>query len=88
MQTKGGSMPQLSLYLDDASMAQLRKNAAAAKLSLSKYALRKINEPSRSGWPDGWFDLYGSITDETFVAPDDPVPDPSDVPSFDELGVF
>lgn len=40
------------------------------------------------GWPEGWFDLYGSIRDESFVAPDDPMPDPNDVPSFDELGLL
>lgn len=33
----------------------------------------------RSSYPEGYFDLFGSIDDPTFVEPDDPPPDDKDL---------
>lgn len=63
-------MPQLSLYLDDRTMNALRENAAAEHMSMSKYASRCIAwGNSRSAWPADFWNLYGSIEDETFERP-------------------
>lgn len=59
-------MAQLSLYMDDAAMEELRVDAAEAGISISSYArevLEKRHESGRgwvNGWPPGYFDLYGS----------------------------
>lgn len=63
-------MPQLSLYLDDETMANLRADAAREGTSLSKYANKVISERSAlRGWPKGYWDLFGSLDDGSFRAP-------------------
>lgn len=65
-------MPQLSLYLTDEEMENLRESAARAGVSMSKYAAQAIVEKKKGQqWPAGFFDLYGSIDDPSFTAPDD-----------------
>lgn len=71
-------MPQLSLYLTDKEMADLRESAERAGMSMSKYAAQAIVEKEqRREWPAGFFDLYGSIDDPSFTVPGDEYLDPS-----------
>ncbi len=80
-------MAQLSLYMDDASMEELRADAEAAGKSISAYArdvLEKRNESHHggaNGWPPGYFDLFGSIPD--FPEVPDLIPEP--IPALDAL---
>ena len=72
-------MPQVSLYVDDATMESLRADAAREGLSLSKHVARRLNSAdaglrgrcdTASGMPQGYFEqFYGCIEDETFVRP-------------------
>lgn len=62
-------MAQLSLYLEEETMDLLRKKAVLANVSLSKYVAKLIRSDVSSGWPMGYWDLYGSIDDETFCEP-------------------
>ena len=66
-------MPQVSLYMDESMMEELRENAARAGVSLSKYVGDVLREhANKKRWPEGWFDLYGVITDEDdFEIPED-----------------
>lgn len=71
---KGEDMAQLSLYMDEASMAALRADAAKRGVSISSFArdvLVERDAPSahawENGWPPGYFDLYGSIPDFPIV---------------------
>lgn len=64
-------MPQVSLYLDDDTMRAVRKKAALANESLSKYVADLIRSDASSGWPRGYWDLFGSVADETFCEPDE-----------------
>ncbi len=64
-------MPQLSLYLDSSTMDVLRAHAARDNTSLSKYVSNMIGEYAASGWPEGFWDLYGALQDETFAEPDE-----------------
>ena len=58
-------MPQLSLYLDDQSMEQLRQDASNAHKSLSRFVLDELNERKLSkDWPRNFFSLYGSVSEE------------------------
>ena len=62
-------MAQLSLYMDDIAMEELRADAEAAGKSISSYArevLEKRHEAERgwvNGWPPGYFELFGSSPD-------------------------
>lgn len=62
-------MAQLSLYLDDATMDDLRKAAQTDGVSLSHYVAALVHERTASGWPEGYWKLYGCIADDTFEAP-------------------
>ncbi|WP_139651940.1 antitoxin [Raoultibacter phocaeensis] len=64
-------MAQISLYLEDETMAALRKKATLANASLSKYVADLIRNDVASGWPTGYWDLFGSIEDETFCEPEE-----------------
>ena len=77
-------MPQLSLYLTDENFELLQARAAQAGLSMSKYANKLIEQDAENaGWPADFWELYGSIDDETFVAPSDPAP--TDDADFEQL---
>lgn len=77
-------MPQLSLYLDDATMDMLRERSARSQDSMSKYVAKLIQrDDACDAWPQGyWENVCGSVSDPTFVVPDD-----AGIP-LDELVVF
>lgn len=64
-------MPQLSLYIDDKTMGELRKSADEQRVSLSRYARTVIQERERSAWPDAFWRTYGALNDDSFVAPEE-----------------
>ncbi len=59
-------MPQLSLYIDKKTLRQLEIAAKIEHLSISKYAVKKLNESMQGKLPDYYENLYGSIDDDTF----------------------
>ena len=70
-------MPQLSLYLDDVAMEQLRLSAGAAGVSLSKYAAGVLAEAKeKCGYPADFFKLYGCLADVDIECPEDAAPAP------------
>ena len=86
-------MPQVSLYVDDATMEQLRKDAQNEGTSISKHVVRRLKDgrtcyrgrcDTPSGLPSGFFaQLYGCIDDDTFVRPSQLEERAVPVPSFD-----
>lgn len=65
-------MAQLCVYLDDTTMARLRADSGEANRSLSRYVSDLINEQrEKSAWPEGFWDVYGALGDETFRLPAD-----------------
>lgn len=62
-------MPQVSLYVDNETMAALRDRAALENSSLSKYVAKLVREDVDEGWPAGFWDLFGSVSDDTFLEP-------------------
>ena len=64
-------MAQLSLYLDDCALAALKEGARREGISMSRSAAESIVERDSFGWPMGFFDSYGSVSDDTFAAPSD-----------------
>ena len=61
-------MPQLSLYIDERTLKSLEAGAKIEQLSLSKYAVKILNEYMHAQWPDRYSELYGGIADESFAA--------------------
>jgi hypothetical protein len=62
-------MPQLSLYLDTQTLALVEKNAQLERLSLSKYVAGLVKEHVAHNWPTGFWDLFGSIDDDSLCEP-------------------
>ncbi|MBR3257586.1 MAG: antitoxin [Eggerthellaceae bacterium] len=70
-------MAQLSLYVDDVSLERLRSRAQASGCSLSKYVGGLLAEDAASsGYPEGFFKLYGSLRDLDLACPADEIPAP------------
>ena len=63
-------MPQLTICLDEETEKKARAVAQRAGFSLSKWAREKLSAAADSGktWPEGYFDLLGSIDDTGFEA--------------------
>lgn len=63
-------MPQVSLYMNDQVYARVRRAADMEQLSVSKWVARTVEKSLSEKWPNDFEDLFGSIGDETFAAPD------------------
>ena len=70
--TKLLTMPQLTIYLDEETAEKAREAAQRAGFSLSRWAREKLSAAADVGktWPEGYFDLFGSIDDPDFEAVD------------------
>ena len=65
-------MTQLSLYLDSSTLRALRDSATKANCSVSEYVGNLIRKDAEEDtWPNDFWDLYGTISDESFVEPAD-----------------
>ena len=62
-------MPQLSLYINKDILQRIEKAAKIENLSISKWVSLKLNNILNNSWPNGYFELFGSIDDETFTHP-------------------
>jgi len=65
-------MPQLSLYLDDDTLRELEARARLNNISISKLVINTLKTQFNKNWPDGFINMYGSITDESFIKHDIP----------------
>jgi hypothetical protein len=64
------SMPQLSLYIDEEMLCKIEAGASLKKTSVSKFVSAALKEYFSQGWPEGYQNLFGSATDDSFVKPD------------------
>lgn len=71
-------MPQLSLYLPDELMTQLRARAEQAHLSLSAFVTEVLERELEEAWPEAVADLAGAWPD--FPTREDLPPQPDDPP--------
>ena len=72
MEKRGTNMPQLSLYVTQEQLLKIENEAHAENMSLSKWVVSKIMERIEPHYPEGWADLFGSVTDPSFTRPDQP----------------
>lgn len=62
-------MSQLTIYLDEASMKDVRKSAKREHVSVSLWARRRLCEAIRHTWPRDYFDLFGALRDSDLTRP-------------------
>ena len=64
-------MPQVSLYLEQEVLDIARRNARIENISLSKYVSQTLSNNASPEWPQGYWDLFGALGDDSFTRPDD-----------------
>jgi PHD/YefM family antitoxin component YafN of YafNO toxin-antitoxin module len=69
-------MPQISLYIDEETLKKIEKAAKKEHISISKWVGNNIRRSFKSEYPENYFDLYGSVKNETMVAEDRAVYNP------------
>lgn len=62
-------MPQISLYIDKETLSKIQKAAEKEHISISKWVGKNIKKVIKDDYPIGYFELFGSISDDTFQAP-------------------
>ena len=65
-------MPQLSIYLDEETAALLEKAVSPSGTSVSKWVRSQIHKSLQQDWPEGYFNLFGSVDDVSFSEPEEP----------------
>lgn len=63
-------MPQISLYIDKATLEKIEKAANAEKTSISKWVGKQLKKSFLTDYPDDYKNLFGAIRDESFSAPE------------------
>jgi hypothetical protein len=62
-------MSQLTIYLDEAAMRDVKKSARREKVSVSLWARRRLCEAIRHAWPPDYFSLFGALKDSHLARP-------------------
>ena len=62
-------MPQLSLYLDEDTLKKIETGAKINKTSVSKFVSVALKEYFSGNYPEGFQNLFGSVSDDSFSAP-------------------
>ena len=63
-------MAQVTIYLKEEVHSEIREAAEREGMSLSKWASKHLLTAAKSGgWPTGFFELFGSVADESFAEP-------------------
>lgn len=62
-------MSQLTIYLDEKAMRDVKKAARRQHMSLSRWARTRLTAAAGESWPDGYFNLFGSLAGEAFERP-------------------
>ena len=62
-------MPQISLYIDEATLRKVESAASRQHVSISKWVAEQIRSKVEPVYPKGYEDLFGSLQEESFVRP-------------------
>ena len=66
-------MAQLTIYIDDETLNKVEKSAKLAKVSVSRWVRDRLSSIIEAEWPEGYFELFGSLSTEDFERPEQPV---------------
>lgn len=64
-------MPQISLYIEKEILKKVEIAAKLENKSISKWVASQIKSNLRKQYPEDYFSLFGSITDENFIEPNE-----------------
>jgi hypothetical protein len=64
-------MPQILLELDKMTLEKVEKMAKRNNTSVSTWVGNNIRELLKTNYPEGFFELFGAIKDDTFIEPDE-----------------
>jgi len=67
-------MPQVSLYIDRVLYKEVESIAKNKGASMSSFVSGVLREYIDDSWPEGYFDLFGSMSG-------DPIEEPEDLPA-------
>ena len=65
-------MPQISLYIDEPTLKKVENAALRQHVSISKWVAEQIRTRIEPVYPPHFEDLFGSISDTTFIRPKEP----------------
>ena len=63
-------MPQVSLYIDKETLNKIEHLAQKNHTSISKWVGNNLKRLVKDDYPDDFFNLFGAITDQTFIRPE------------------
>lgn len=63
-------MPQISLYIDEATLKKIERAARKKRVSISKWVADQLRARLDAVYPPQFADLFGSIRDESFTRTD------------------
>ena len=64
-------MPQLTIYLYKETYKKIKTAAKRAGSSVSNWVKEKLNKAIQDGWPEGYFDILGSLAEVRMNRPRD-----------------
>jgi len=64
-------MPQISLYIDETTLKKVENAALKQHVSISKWVAEQIRTRVEPIYPVNFENLFGSISDESFMRPED-----------------
>jgi hypothetical protein len=62
-------MAQISIYIDDHTLKQIEKAAKKDRDSISRWVKKQLVSSIKSAWPKDYFDILGSLHDDSFKRP-------------------
>lgn len=65
-------MPQISLYIDEKTLKKVESAAMRQHVSISKWVAEQIRAKVEPVYPLDYENIFGSISDDTFVRPSEP----------------
>lgn len=65
-------MSQLTIYLPDSELREVKRVARRRKMSVSEWVRRKIGAGKGTLWPEGYLAVIGSVRDATLKRPPQP----------------
>ncbi len=62
-------MSQMTIYLDEVSMREVKRSARREHISVSKWARRRLCEAVRHTWPPDYFKVFGALDEADLARP-------------------
>ena len=65
-------MAQITIYMNEETMKKIKTAARKEHDSVSRWVKKRLVKSLENKWPEGFFDLFGSLKDDdSFKAPEE-----------------